>query len=130
MKEVEVDGATYQIGKLTVMEQWHVSRRLLDGLTKIEAGSQVPAGILVLAKLNDKDSEFVINTCLSVVRRKSGEVWARLTSKEGGMMFPIEMGTMLKLTFEVINENVVDFFSSGAAQPTSPAQPPAPASHS
>ncbi|KVN17917.1 MULTISPECIES: phage tail assembly chaperone [unclassified Burkholderia] len=106
--EIELNGARYAIGKLSAMQQFHVSRRiapiippmipvLLQFYEEMDKTEGVSAdekqGVLALvnsiapvlqpfadalANLKDEDAEYVFGTCLSVVERWQGPGWAKV----------------------------------------------------
>lgn len=119
----------YQIGKMDARKQLHVVRRLVP--TLLEA---VPLAELkdiksldltkvvsklgplsdALASMKDEDVDYIIDTCLAVVSRKvdGDRGWAPLITQGGGMMYDIDLGTMMSLTFEVVQENLQGFFDA------------------
>lgn len=134
----DINGQKYRIGKLTPKEQFHVARRLVPLLTGL-AGAAMPSvlagvtdaaaltddalGQILLAfsgglsKMSNEDSEYVIDTCLSAVQRKQGEIWAPVLVK-GGMMFAdIRLPDMVQLVVAVVQENLGSFFPGAAAPP-------------
>ncbi|AOK32166.1 MULTISPECIES: phage tail assembly chaperone [Burkholderia] len=108
--EIELNGARYAIGKLSAMQQFHVSRRIapiippmipvllklcadLDGTESSSAGERQDVFAFVesiapalqpfadaLAGLKDDDAEYVFGTCLSSVERRQDYGWARIWS--------------------------------------------------
>lgn len=77
--------------------------------------------LLMLGQLTDADSEFVVQKCLSVVKRQSGESFAKLTTPSGDLMFQdIGMKIMIDLTAAVIVENLGDFFSTALSNLEAP----------
>ena len=124
--ETTINGATYQIRKLTPFQQFHVARRLapaLWALSSVAEGAsagKVVEGMLsafqpvaeILSKMSDQDSEYVLSTCLSAVYRQQGNNWAMVSPTSAGMMMfdDITLPVMIQLTFEVIKENMGNFF--------------------
>ncbi|MBU9534717.1 hypothetical protein KTE49_30240 [Burkholderia multivorans] len=108
--EIELNGTRYAIGKLSAMQQFHVSRRIapiippmipvllqfyeeMDKTEKVSADEKQGVLALVtsvapvlqpfadaLAGLKDEDAEYVFGTCLSVVERWQGAGWAKVWS--------------------------------------------------
>lgn len=129
MTEFELQGNQYRAGKLDAFAQLHVSRRIAPliptlvpvfvrvmngGLTKDPAGL---AEIIKpfadgLAGMEDQAAEFVISTCLSVVKRKaSGNNWAPVwnQSAKACMFDDIDLGVMIPLTVRVIQDSLGPF---------------------
>jgi|ERR1700758_4699879 len=119
MKFVEIEGITYRIGDLTVFDQLNLARRLTP-LSMVIQGMMTPENaekdhtimvILMLSKLSDDDSEYVVSKCLSVVMRQDGKDLAKLQTPQGQLMYQdITMKIMVNLATEVILENLGDFF--------------------
>ncbi|WP_024904462.1 phage tail assembly chaperone [Robbsia andropogonis] len=131
VETIEINGQGYRIGRLDVKRQFHVARRLapllagLGGALKNSADkdsvgfSELVAPIAeALSKMSDEDTDYVIDSCLSVVQRQSGNAWAPVMARGGGMMFSdIELSEMLRLTVAVIQGSLGGFFP-GAPSPT------------
>lgn len=130
--EIELDGHTYRIGKLDAIKQWHVFRRLIpvlgsfSGLFSIDQDvvrstmlNQFLPVFKQLGAMSDLDTDFVLNTCLSVVTRKDTVVpdgWQRVMIQPGHLQFDdIEMVLMLQLTKYVVMENLSSFFTQAAS---------------
>ncbi len=147
--EIELAGNRYSIGRMSAMQQLHVSRRVapiiptlipvflqmrskglasnigsladgdLDGLA--EALKPLAEG---LAGLKDEDAEYVIGTCLSVVQRQQPTGWARVWAiEQKRLMFEdMDLSVMLPLAVRVITTNLGPFISGMlTGQPSSPA---------
>ena len=132
MNEVKVGDQSYRIGKLDAMKQFHVTRRILPFFTEIaKATTDIPdfsamseedrnieffkalAGPLstALSAMKDEDSEYIIYTCLGAVSRQQGQTWAPVVARGHSLMFEdIDLATMLRLTSEVVQENLSGFF--------------------
>jgi hypothetical protein len=133
VQEFDVYGKTYRIGKLNAFQQFHITRRLfpvskalgsgLDFLRE-QGGAKAmqekgvnflhlvePLGE-ALARMSNEDSEYIINTALSIVQRKQGEgVWAPVQSAPGHFQFDdIELPQMLAITWRVLRQNLAGFF--------------------
>lgn len=127
MKQIELNGINYQIGKLDALTQFHVTRRLLPILATAGIGVSQLKGMktvedfmpllgpitAIVASMSDDDSNYVIFTCLSVVKRQvTPESWANLTTPERKLMYQdLDMIMMLRLTFEVLRENLMGFLT-------------------
>lgn len=126
--ETTINGAVYQVRKLTPYQQFHVARRLAPALWALSTmadgdtsgtlhdkvlGALEPVAE-ILAKMTDADSEYILTTCLSVVYRQSGNSWGPVAPQgsAGALMFDdITLPIMMRLTFEVLKENLGSFFA-------------------
>lgn len=125
--EIQIGSDTYKIERLSAMKAFHVARRLAPVLVAIfKAGApdltkddllktMAPAIADSLANLSDDDTEYVIFTCLAVVSKKQGPAWAPVTKNKQMMFDDMDAVTMLRLTSEVVQENMTGFFSSALA---------------
>jgi hypothetical protein len=123
----------YQFGKLDAFQQFHVARRLGavtsglgEGIVQLQAGGGAAkladsGGIMrvvqplleAIGRMQDSDANYVMHTCLSVVKRKQGATsWASVQTAPGYLMFPdIEMTCMIALVYRVLEFNLGGFFS-------------------
>lgn len=136
MKQIEINGIKYQIGKMDALTQFHVLRRLTPILATAGIGVAQLKGMktaddfmpllapitAVVASMSDDDSNYIIFACLSAVKRQvTPESWAPLTSPERRLMYQdIDMVMMLRLGFEVLRENMMGFLTEFGAQSSSP----------
>lgn len=137
--EFEMDGHLYRIGRLTAYEQFHVSRKvapLIPPLIPVfmqlakaqgalaKGGNAEDVSVLAtlfqpfadgFAKLPDEAAEYVIATCLAVVRRQNEKNdWVAIWSKNGRVMMFDELNNlsvMLRLVLRVIKDSLGDFLS-------------------
>lgn len=117
----------YQIGRLPALSQFHVTRRVapilanmgvsvIDSLrTTGELSDEDMVSVMgtaaeVVAKMSDADVEYVIFTCLSVVRKKQEDVWAAVVNGKQFMFQTMDMQLMMRLTVAVLKENLSGFF--------------------
>lgn len=132
--EFEIDGKTFRVvGLMEPKKAWNVARRLmpLGGALKEllplalqfrggEINSDNVAAALsllepitqYLSRMPDADSDFVIDACLDVVQFKTGQDrgWVRIATG-GQLMFEwITMPMMIRMTVEVVRENLTTFF--------------------
>jgi hypothetical protein len=123
MKEVEIDGSKYRIGKLDAKKQFHLARRLLPLLGQVgKSAKELPASDInpdsnqtveekdksvgdvlnivagpiaeAIAKIPDDEADYIIDTCLAVVYREQGNGWPPVVSKGGRIMFEDIAGNM------------------------------------
>jgi hypothetical protein len=122
VNEITVGEYTYSIGKLDALKQFHVARRLvpvLAAFTRIgEAPTSEGLGVKALlpiaealSKMSDEETEYIINTCLSVVQRQDSGKLQRIMLQGRFVYEDIKMPDMIKLTSETIMENMGDFFA-------------------
>jgi len=137
MIEFDIGGHAYRADKLNAFQQFHVSRKIaplvpalipvfleVAKLAKLEGGIQTnfdaisPAMLQPfadgIAGLPDASAEYVMSTCLSVVRRRSADHWAPVwSSQANSMMFDDinNLGSMMPIVIRVIQENLGPFIS-------------------
>lgn len=130
--EVELGGNDYSIGRLDAFRQLHVSRRIAplipslvpafsalseggaDALTDTAKFATALAPFAeAMAGMSDEAAEYVVGTCLSVVKRRQGSAWAPVWNAQGKtLMFDdIDLSTMLPLVVRVIRDNLGPFIS-------------------
>ena len=138
MRDVELGGIHYQIGKLDAFKQFHVARRLAPILATVaSAAANIPESerptpetdeaaaerwfgkmaaplVEAFSSMNDETADYILLTCLTAVGRDAGKgTWAPVLSRQRTLMYQdIDMGTMVQLTVAVIQENLAGFFSS------------------
>lgn len=138
MAQFTIEGQEYLSGKLNVMQQFHVSRKLMPVLgsaasiarsmapkaigadgepdeqaSEVALVAAIPMIAEAIAKLTDADCDFVIFTCMSVVQRKvqqSGS-WAAVTSQSARrfMYDDITLPAMMQIVWHVLQENIGNF---------------------
>jgi hypothetical protein len=127
-KQVEVFGQTYSIGRMDAMKELHVSRRLAplmagfgasafslaqSGKDSVDDGAMLQVfGPVVeaLSKMKDDDVEYIIRTCLAVVKRRDGGLWVPIQNGTQLQYQDITMQCMMRLTVEVVQERLGGFF--------------------
>lgn len=150
---VKVGDTEFQIGRISALKQFHISRRLTPLLAAViptlgpllmkamsEDAEQIsapekqalinkiinslPAIGEVLAQMPDADAEFILFACLDVCMVKQDTGWAAVR-KGGVLMFQtLDMPTMLSLTWEALKANLGSFFLTELPKGTGQAQPP------
>lgn len=128
MTTVKIKGVDYRIGKLNAITQFHVTRRIAPvmaamGITMAmlkpikdkEPTFDDFAPVLgpvteMMSRMSDADCNYVIFNCLAVVQRDQGENrFAPICTGQQLMFEDIDMLAMLRITFEVIRENLSGF---------------------
>ena len=149
MLEFEVNGVQYRATKLSAMQQLHLTRRIAplvpplmplfmkvarasqaDGIEKNIDAIAALAGPLAdgLAGMGDEQAEYVINTCLSVVKRHHDQNWAAVWNPTAKLpMFPDlnDIYTLLPIVMQVIRDNLGPFIQGILTGATPPEAPPA-----
>lgn len=132
-----IDGKAYRVGKMAVMKQFHVGRRVMPvfailGITaadlargKLDVSAEQFMGALmpmatVLSKMTDSESEYVVNECLSCVERVEADGRSQCLVEGGRMMYEdVDLPSMMRLVWEAIAENLGGFTKGlGAALPS------------
>jgi hypothetical protein len=134
MREITLpppDGNTYQIGKLSAMEQWTIAKRFLsyvqkereaweqkevsEGRTPDIANYRGSSLESVLSNLSDEDSQAVINTALRAVKRQEAQGgWSDVMTKGTNRIqyADMKMEALIALTFAVMRDNIDSFFTT------------------
>ena len=117
--DFEVGGQQYRLTKLDTFKQLHVSRRLVPVMTGDGATFEISVA-LGIARMPDADCDYILHECLSVVKRQQGDKWAPVYEPHSrSLMFTdIDLGVMLKITTEVVKDNLAGFFSEAVAKLT------------
>lgn len=143
MKQVEVKGHVYAIGKLPALTALHVARRIAPIMselgTSIQAllatahtfkkednGDALPQvmgpALDVIAHMSDEDVNYIINNCLAVVGRvQEGGRPAPVMPNKVLTFNDIDMTVLLRLTIETVIDNLAEFFPFLSAVTDSPA---------
>jgi hypothetical protein len=125
--ELEIKGEMYRTEKLDTFVAFHIGRRLMPAYFALGAGAvkalangaeldalplEAMAPIVdVMATMKNEDSQYIMDQCLAVVHRQSGQGWQRVTAANGKLQFEdIRLPIMLQLVATVIRENLNDFF--------------------
>jgi len=142
MAQFEINGQTYRAGKMDAFKQFHVSRRIApiiptlipvflrlanDGsiVKNLDALAEVLGPFADgIAAMSDESSEFVIGTCLSVVQRQNGSLWAPVwNSQQKVCMFDdLDLGAMIQIVLRVLQDNLGPFMAGLLTSPTSDPQ--------
>lgn len=138
MKQVEINGATYCVPRLTPWDAFHVMRRVSPLLVGI--GPQIlqlavtrsdeakAAGILttmfsdagvrfaqMLAMMTDADMDYVALKCLGSVTVRQDTVWAKILAENSARPMPmfqfITPAVIVRLIIEVLKVELTDFLA-------------------
>ena len=144
MSDITINDVKFRTGKIPALDQIKIVKRIFPLISGLGAAFDQmnngaggvwsalgPMGDAV-SKMPDADSDFVIKMCLGVCQKyhevpgESGGQWRRVIS-DGVVMFDdLDMGTILQLTFAVLQENLGTFFpipaggAQGEQQPVGP----------
>lgn len=141
--EVTVGKYTYRTARLDARKQFHVGLKIGPAYAALSvARARASASILpviasegeeagdraatvamaevfkvmseALAAMSEKDLDYILNTCLSVVQRQEGNLWANVIASNGSLMFEKDMDfqVLMRLSMEVIKENLGGFFAA------------------
>jgi hypothetical protein len=128
VSEVTVGEHRYRIDKLDAMKQFHVARRLVpvlaaftkigDNFQQAKAGGVQNVGVAAMlpiaeaiSHMSDVDSEYIVNTCMAAVFKFDSERWHPMMIQGAFVYQNTTMADLVKLTSEVIMDNLGDFFS-------------------
>ncbi len=141
MEEIEIDGIRYRVGKLDALRQLHVSRRVAPvlasmgiSLAALREGATIrPEDMVtslgpvaeVVSNMSDESVEYILSTCLSVVRRAQAGpgldqvLWAPVARGAQPMFDDIDMPAMLRLVVAVLQQSLANFLRGPAEPATS-----------
>ena len=126
MIEFEHNGQQYKAEKLTAFQQFHISRRiapLVPPLAPILLAMTRGQGIISNAQLlqpfadglgsmKDEDAEYVLATCLVVVKRRVGDAWQPVWNSRAKMaMFEDlnDLGQLFPIALRVLQDSLAPF---------------------
>lgn len=115
MKTVEINGKSYTLRKMPVMKQFHVARRISPIIAKMVSGDTMDEAVKELATLSDKDSEYVLSSCLDVVTYRDEENKRDFPVQASNGMLAydhIDLAVMLSLVAEVLRFNLEGFMNA------------------
>lgn len=145
MTEFEINGNQYRIGKLSAFNQFHVSRKiapilptLIPVFVKLSKGGGLSGDLSGFAEvlepftegiaaMSDEASEYVLNTCLSIVQRNNDGAWRPVWSQQhkACMFEDIDLSVMINLAIRVIRDSLEPFIRGlVTGQQTSPVPAP------
>lgn len=136
MAEFSVNGQDYRSAKLDAMRQFHLSRKLAPiiptlipvflKLAESRKASNKPltedlssfSDLLEpfaegIAGMSDEHAEYILGTCMSVVKRQQGTAWSPVwnNAQKVCMFDDIDAGSMIQIGFQVIRESLGPFIS-------------------
>lgn len=121
MKEVEIKGVKYKIGRLSAMKQMLILKRATAILGAFQSafgnqGGEQPEKALesmgqAISQLPDESLEYIVKTCLDACERKeAGGGWAQVAVKGDIMFADLDLLTLLSLVSHALLENFRSFF--------------------
>ena len=117
-REVTIGERTYIIGTIPVRAQFHTFRRVLPLmgpiLDSLKQGFGFGPLTLIaisedLSKLTDEQLDYVMDNCLAVVQVVVPDGSPMKLMVNGRAMFPLDLPTMMQLTWAVLMENFRPF---------------------
>jgi hypothetical protein len=118
--DFEIGGNEYRSGKMDTFKQFHVSRRLVPAFgsfigavgEKPDFAELMQPVMHAIASMTDADCDFILDACLSVVKRRQKDAWAPIyAGANQALMFDdIDMSVMLQIASKVIQDNLAGFF--------------------
>ena len=116
----------YIIGnKLDTFTQLNIARKLSPAMPLVSVlndpdNAEKPKAMLVitlLSYISDEDSEYVVNKCLSAVRRIQGDKSVKITTSGGVLAFQdMTMDEVSEMVGRVILDNLGDFLDTALAK--------------
>lgn len=112
-------------GKMDAFTQLHVARKLSPAMPLVLAlndpeNADKPKAMLVitlLSYISDEDSEFVINKCLSLVKRRQEKGFVKIMAANNVLAFhDITMDDISELVGKVVVDNLGDFLNTALAK--------------
>lgn len=128
--EFELNGVQYRASKLDTFKQFHLSRKIAPVIpTLIPVFMEISRengdlaknidklAVLLqpfadgLAALSDENSEYMMATCLSVVKRNAGDKWMPIWSQGQKVCLfdDIDLGGMIQICITVIQDSLGSF---------------------
>jgi hypothetical protein len=126
--EFEIKGITYKAAKLDAFKQLHLSRKiapviptLIPLYMAISKDADVKDDLDTLAKmlqpfadaiagLSNDSTEYIMETCLSVVKRNQDGAWHAVWNVPGKVaMYDEDIGTLLQICLKVIQDSLGAF---------------------
>lgn len=134
-REFQINGVNFKLNKVDAFKQFHIVRRmgpllgeLLPAMKtaavvsgkkemsedeKFDSFAEIASPLFAgLAKLSDKDSEFILTGLLEAVEmQQDNGGWARLATNAGLMFNNIELPLMLQVAGRALMFNIGNFFA-------------------
>jgi len=147
MFQCQIDGHNYKIEKLNAFDQLHLARKVAPLLPKLLPAlpAALSVGIDIKKAVDDKqdlpvktiesiswiiepaldaissmqkdDVEYIIGLCLSVTKRQNGDIWTAAWHNGQLMLGDMNMMTMVKIVWQVIQVNLGNYFPTGRSTP-------------
>lgn len=134
--EFDIKGNTYRVAKLSVFDQFKVSRKLLPVLSGMLSEFQAIKGLAAkgdsvsimekvlpriaqsLSDLSDVDANAVIFPCLAVVSRQHQKSWVPVLQGDAIAFDDIDMLEMLQIVGRVVGDSLGNFLRELPTKPT------------
>jgi len=112
MTEVNISGNTYSIRKLPLIQQFHISRKLIP---YILTGSKEDFKLSVLgalSRMGESESEFIVNAALAVTQRKQDVLWSPIGTLKAPQFDDASVMDYFDIAAEVVVDSLSSFFSA------------------
>lgn len=137
MAEIKLDEGVFVTNRLNATEQFHVFIKLAplissfiklrltirtarkaaetDDERRLKLGENIDALARALSQTPKADVDFILSTCLMACQKRVGGGLAQVWVLNGGLSDQgLSLLTMLRLVWEVLEENLSSFFESAA----------------
>lgn len=147
MIQFQIDDKNYRLEKLDTFSQLHLARKVAPLLPKLlpvlpvalvvgmqikeatDNGQSIPTSsmesisyilepaIEAMATMSKEDVEYVVSLCLTVAKRQNGDIWMAAWHNGQLMLGDMDMVTMMKIVWKVIEMNLANYFPISLLQP-------------
>lgn len=138
MSQFMINDVTYDFGKLSAREQFHIARRLaplVKGLgevvataggvgeiisaaktgqlgrviTKVDPFAIAQPLLDALASMSDEDADYIMDKCLAVTKRQDNMIWTPIVLNGVPMYQDMDYLVIMQIAYHVIQRNLVNF---------------------
>ncbi len=120
--DFEINGVSYRSDRMDAFRQFHVARKLAPVVSEVvpflARGVSLDSGLSdlepvmkAIAAMPEDDCNYVLQSCLSVVRRQQGQGYAPVWNDGAQrMMFAdVDLPVMLQIAARVLQDNLSSF---------------------
>lgn len=112
--EIELNGESYRLGVIDARAQLHIIRRIAPFTSvMVASGGNINAMAHAVARMPQDDVDYILDTCLRSIKRKSGDGWANVVEPATGKLMFADIGGVeqYKLTQAAIRVFQDPFFA-------------------